>query len=71
MFLDLVVTQDSKLHVFPLIKKSQLVNFVFFCMIQHPLSGNCKIFLWLEVAKSKYDTRGALEVHPAKWNDCA
>ena len=40
-------------------------------MFQHPLSGNCKIFLWLEVAKSKYDTRGALEVHPAKWNDCA
>ena len=29
------------------------------------------MFLWLEVAKSKYDTRGALEVHPAKWNDCA
>ena len=40
-------------------------------MFQHPLSGNCKIFLWWEVAKSKYDTRGALEVHPAKWNDCA
>ena len=40
-------------------------------MFQHPLSGTCKIFLWLEVAKSKYDTRGALEVHPAKWNDCA
>ena len=66
MVLDLVVTHDSKLLVFSLIEQG-----VFVCIFKHPPSGTCKIFLWLEVAKSKYDTRGALEVHPAKWNDCA